>query len=149
VELESSRDLADAHQPAAQTRRPVIEEWPVDSAAAERCSSRLIAACVIPRARRHFNRQPSTVPAMPLNSIDVLGFVAGALTTAAFIPQVLKSWQTRDLSGISLRMYSLFTAGVALWLLYGIALANWPIVLWNLVTLVLAGGVLILKLKHK
>jgi MtN3 and saliva related transmembrane protein len=86
---------------------------------------------------------------MPLNSIDVLGFVAGALTTAAFIPQVLKSWQTRDLSGISLRMYSLFTAGVALWLLYGIALANWPIVLWNLVTLVLAGGVLILKLKHK
>jgi MtN3 and saliva related transmembrane protein len=86
---------------------------------------------------------------MPLTSIDSLGFVAGALTTAAFLPQVLKSWQTRDLSGISLRMYSLFTAGVALWLLYGIALANRPIILWNLITLVLAGGVLILKLKHR
>jgi len=86
---------------------------------------------------------------MHLTSLDTLGFVAGALTTAAFIPQVLKSRQTRDLSGISLRMYSLFTAGVALWLLYGIALANRPIILWNLVTLVLAGGVLILKLKHR
>jgi len=86
---------------------------------------------------------------MPLTSLDSLGFVAGALTTAAFLPQVLKSWQTRDLSGISLRMYSLFTAGVALWLLYGIALANRPIILWNLITLVLAGGVLILKLKHR
>ncbi len=86
---------------------------------------------------------------MPLTSLDSLGFVAGALTTAAFVPQVLKSWQTRDLSGISLRMYSLFTAGVALWLLYGIALANRPIIVWNLITLVLAGGVLILKLKHR
>ena len=86
---------------------------------------------------------------MALISLDALGFLAGALTTAAFIPQVLKSWQTRDLSGISLRMYSLFTAGVALWLLYGIALANRPIILWNLITLALAGGVLILKLKHR
>ncbi len=86
---------------------------------------------------------------MPLTSTDTLGFVAGALTTTAFLPQVLKSWQTRDLSGISLRMYSLFTAGVALWLIYGVALANWPIILWNLITLLLAGGVLILKLKHR
>ena len=86
---------------------------------------------------------------MPLNSIDTLGFVAGALTTTAFLPQVLKSWQTRDLSGISLRMYSLFTAGVALWLTYGIAVANQPIILWNLITLLLAGGVLFLKLRHR
>ena len=48
---------------------------------------------------------------MHLTSLDALGLVAGALTTAAFIPQVLKSWHTRDLSGISLRMYGLFTAG--------------------------------------
>ena len=86
---------------------------------------------------------------MPLISIDTLGFIAGALTTTAFLPQVLKSWQTRDLSGISLRMYSLFTAGVALWLVYGIALANRPIVLWNLIPLVLAGGVLFLTLRHR
>lgn len=86
---------------------------------------------------------------MHLTLIDTLGFVAGALTTSAFLPQVLKSWQTRDLSGISLRMYSLFTAGVALWLIYGIALTSWPIIIANAITLALAGGVLILKLRHK
>jgi MtN3 and saliva related transmembrane protein len=86
---------------------------------------------------------------MHLTLIDTLGFIAGTLTTAAFVPQVLKSWQTRDLSGISLRMYSLFTAGVALWLIYGIALVSWPIIVANAITLALAGGVLILKLRHQ
>ena len=86
---------------------------------------------------------------MHLTPIDTLGFIAGALTTAAFVPQVLKSWQTRDLSGISLRMYSLFTAGVALWLIYGIALTSWPIIIANAITLALAAGVLILKLRHQ
>ena len=86
---------------------------------------------------------------MPLNSLDTLGFVAGAFTTASFLPQVIKSWTTRDLSGISLRMYGLFTSGVALWLLYGVLVGNEPIVLWNAVTLLLAGTVLALKLRHR
>ena len=87
--------------------------------------------------------------AMQLTLIDALGFIAGTLTTAAFVPQVMKSWSSRDLSGISLRMYSLFTAGVALWLIYGIALTSWPIIIANAITLALAGGVLILKLRHQ
>jgi MtN3 and saliva related transmembrane protein len=82
-------------------------------------------------------------------AIDALGYVAGALTTAAFVPQVLKSWSSRDLSGISLRMYGLFTLGVVLWLAYGIALGSRPIIVCNVVTLVLAGGVLVLKLRHR
>jgi MtN3 and saliva related transmembrane protein len=86
---------------------------------------------------------------MQLTSLDALGFVAGALTTAAFVPQVLKSWTSRDLSGISLRMYGLFTTGVALWLLYGIALGSWPVIVCNAITLVLAGGVLYLKVSHR
>ena len=86
---------------------------------------------------------------MSIDSVDALGFCAGALTTASFLPQVLKSWSTRDLSGISLRMYGLFTAGVALWLLYGLLVGNRPIVLWNAVTLLLAGTVLALKLRHR
>ena len=86
---------------------------------------------------------------MPLTLIDALGFAAGALTTASFVPQVMKSWTSRDLSGISLRMYGLFSAGVALWLLYGIAEGHWPIIIANAITLVLAGGVLVLKLKHR
>ena len=86
---------------------------------------------------------------MSIGSIDALGFLAGALTTASFLPQVLKSWSTRDLSGISLRMYGLFTAGVTLWLAYGLLVNNRPIVLWNAVTLLLAGTVLALKLRHR
>ena len=85
---------------------------------------------------------------MLMTSLDALGFLAGALTTAAFVPQVLKSWQTRDLSGISLRMYSLFTAGVALWLIYGIALTSWPIIIANAITLALALFILVMKLRY-
>jgi len=77
---------------------------------------------------------------------DLIGYGAAVLTTAAFVPQALKSWVSRDLSGISLSMYSLFTLGVALWLLYGIALQSWPIILANGITLALAGVVLALKI---
>lgn len=86
---------------------------------------------------------------MALTTVDLVGFIAGALTTAAFVPQVAKSWRTRDLSGVSLRMYSLFTLGVALWLAYGIAVSSWPVIVCNAITLVLAGLVLALKLRHR
>jgi MtN3 and saliva related transmembrane protein len=86
---------------------------------------------------------------MALTAVDLLGFIAGTLTTAAFVPQVVKSWRTRDLSGVSLRMYSLFTLGVALWLAYGIAVASRPVIVCNAITLVLAGVVLALKLRHR
>ena len=81
-------------------------------------------------------------------SPDLIGYGAAILTTAAFVPQALKSWSSRDLSGVSLSMYSLFTLGVALWLLYGILLQSWPIILANLITLILASVVLSLKISH-
>ena len=79
---------------------------------------------------------------------DLIGYGAAVLTTAAFVPQAVKSWTSRDLSGISLSMYSLFTLGVGLWLLYGIAIGSWPVILANGITLALAGVVLFLKLRH-
>jgi MtN3 and saliva related transmembrane protein len=81
-------------------------------------------------------------------SPDLIGYLAAILTTAAFVPQALKSWNSRDLSGVSLGMYSLFTLGVTLWLVYGIALPSWPIILANGITLILAGLVLSLKISH-
>ncbi len=86
---------------------------------------------------------------MPSWPHELIGFAAAALTTMAFVPQAVKSWSTRDLSGISLSMYGLFTLGVALWLLYGVLLGSWPIILANAITLALAGVVLILKLIHR
>lgn len=80
---------------------------------------------------------------------DWVGYCAAALTTLSFIPQAVKSWSTRDLSGVSLSMYSLFTLGVALWMLYGLAIGSWPVILANAVTLALAGTVLALKLRHR
>lgn len=80
---------------------------------------------------------------------EIVGLVAAALTTLAFVPQALKSWRTRDLSGVSLVMYGVFTSGVALWLLYGLLIESWPVILANAVTLPLAGLVLVLKLRDR
>jgi MtN3 and saliva related transmembrane protein len=80
---------------------------------------------------------------------DLIGFTAAILTTLAFIPQAMHSWSTRDMSGVSLPMYVLFTLGVALWLVYGAFLNSWPIILANAATLALACVVLILKLRHR
>jgi MtN3 and saliva related transmembrane protein len=77
---------------------------------------------------------------------DLIGYAAAALTTGSFVPQAWLTLRTRDVSGISLAMYSSFTAGVALWLAYGIALGEWPIVVANTVTLMLAATILAVKL---
>lgn len=77
--------------------------------------------------------------------IDWLGYLAAALTTAAFVPQAWLTFRTRDTTGISLSMYSVFTAGVALWLAYGLMLGAWPLILANAVTLTLSGSILLMK----
>ena len=79
---------------------------------------------------------------------DVVGYAAGVLAAAAFVPQVAKTFKDRRTRDISLGMYALFCAGVALWLLYGFLIASWPVVISNSVTLALSGAVLILKLRH-
>lgn len=77
---------------------------------------------------------------------ELVGYVAAALTTCSFVPQAWLTFRSRDVSGISLGMYSVFTTGVALWLAYGVLLRAWPIVLANAVTLALAASILGMKL---
>ena len=79
---------------------------------------------------------------------DALGFIAGILTTAAFLPQALLAWKTRDLRGVSLPMYVIFTTGVALWLVYGILTASLPVIAANAITLPTALLILVLKIKE-
>ena len=79
--------------------------------------------------------------------IDLIGSVAAVLTTASFIPQAWHSFKTRDVRGISLGMYSVFTVGVALWLLYGVLLQSWPLMIANSITLLLASAILGMKLR--
>jgi MtN3 and saliva related transmembrane protein len=75
-------------------------------------------------------------------STEAIGYVAAALTTVSFVPQALLTLRTRNADGVSLRMYALFTAGIALWLLYGVLLGAWPIILANVVTLALSATIL-------
>lgn len=79
--------------------------------------------------------------------IDTVGSIAAILTTASFVPQAWHSFKTRDVSGISLGMYSTFTLGVALWLLYGVLLQSWPLMIANSITLALATAILAMKLR--
>jgi MtN3 and saliva related transmembrane protein len=82
------------------------------------------------------------------HQIEVIGYCAAFLTTIAFLPQAIQSWRTRDLSGVSLGMYFLFTAGVGLWLIYGLIIEKWPLILANALTFALALSILLLKLRH-
>ena len=80
---------------------------------------------------------------------ELVGYLAAFLTTCSFVPQAWLTFRTRDVRGVSLGMYSVFTLGVALWLVYGVMLAAWPIVIANAVTLALAGTILGMKLRYR
>lgn len=84
-----------------------------------------------------------------LNWTDWTGYAAAALTTLSFVPQAWLSFRSRDVSGISLGMYSLFTVGIAMWLVYGILLGAWPIIIANAITLALSASILALKLREQ
>ena len=80
---------------------------------------------------------------------DLVGYLAATLTTLSFVPQAWHTFTTRDVSGVSLGMYATFTAGVALWLAYGVLLHAWPIVIANAITLTLSAGILVMKLRYR
>lgn len=80
---------------------------------------------------------------------EFVGGLAAVLTTVSFVPQAWHTFRTRDVSGISLGMYSVFACGVALWLLYGLLLGAWPIVAANGITLALALAILAMKLHYR
>ena len=84
-----------------------------------------------------------------MNLTDLIGTLAAVLTTISFLPQALHTFRTKDVRGISLGMYSAFTLGVALWLVYGLLLGAWPVVIANLITLGLASAILVMKLRYR
>jgi len=80
--------------------------------------------------------------------VDIIGYLAACLTTFSFLVQAIKSWKTKDLSGISLGMYTMFASGVALWLAYGIAIGSMPLIVTNALTLAFALSILIMKIRE-
>jgi MtN3 and saliva related transmembrane protein len=84
-----------------------------------------------------------------MQTTDIIGTVAATLTTLSFMPQVLHTLRTKDVSGISLGMYTVFTVGVSLWLVYGIMLGELPIIIANAITVALASAILWMKIRYR
>lgn len=80
---------------------------------------------------------------------DLLGSAAGALTTAAFVPQVVKTWKSKSAGDLSLGMFLVFAVGVLLWLAYGIVIGATPIIVANSITLALSVAILAMKIRYK
>lgn len=80
-----------------------------------------------------------------METIDLLGMLAGTLTTIAFLPQVIKTWQSRSAGDISIGMLLLFSTGLVMWMAYGIAIGATPIIIANSVTLLLTFALLAMK----
>lgn len=86
---------------------------------------------------------------MHFTYIDIIGYMAAFGTTFSFVPQAIKTIQTKDTSGISLYMYALFTMGTILWLTYGLLAGSWPVTVANAITTVFASIILIYKIRYK
>jgi MtN3 and saliva related transmembrane protein len=81
-------------------------------------------------------------------AIKLIGFAAATCTTVAYAPQVIKVWKTRSARDISLGMFLIMVLGLALWLIYGLLSGDAPLVAANAITMVLAGGILVMKLRY-
>ncbi|MHB1934444.1 MAG: SemiSWEET family sugar transporter [Leptospirillum sp.] len=80
-------------------------------------------------------------------TVETIGFLAGALTTLSFLPQVIKVLRTRNTRSLSLLMYLLFSLGVFFWLVYGLLIRSPPIIFYNAVTFVLSVVLLLAKIR--
>ena len=83
-----------------------------------------------------------------MTSLDLLGLIATCFTTSSFVPQVWRTWKTRDVSGISLASYAVITVGLALWLAYGLLRDDLPLVVANSVMVVLTAAITVMKIRY-
>lgn len=83
-----------------------------------------------------------------INYIEIIGFIAAILTTAAFLPQVYQTWKTKDVSGLSLPMLALFFSGIALWLIYGVLIDSPSMIAANAITVISSFVLVYFKIKY-
>ena len=80
--------------------------------------------------------------------VEILGFVAAFLTTTAFVPQAIKTIRTKETHAISAVMYTMVTTGIGLWLIYGLLITSWPLIIANTISFVLSALILGMKFKY-
>ena len=84
---------------------------------------------------------------MEVTGVSIIGYVAGACTTLAFLSQVIRTWKTRSTDDISLGMFSLMVFGIGLWLFYGVVTDDWPLIIADGFSLFLAAMILLMKVR--
>ncbi len=84
-----------------------------------------------------------------MDPITILGLAAATLTTGAFLPQVWTTWRTKSTGGLSVPMYTLFTTGVACWLIYGLIVWDLPIIMANAITFPCTVSVLVMAIRYR
>jgi MtN3 and saliva related transmembrane protein len=82
------------------------------------------------------------------NLAELIGIIAGLLTTVAFLPQAVKIWRSKSAKDVSLAMFVCFCAGIVLWVIYGFMLGAFPVILANVVTLCIAATILVFKIRY-
>lgn len=85
---------------------------------------------------------------MTMNGTTLIGLIAALCTTASFLPQVIKTLRSKKTKDISLLMYAILTTGIFFWLVYGILLKDFPLILANVISFSLSVCVLVMKLRH-
>jgi MtN3 and saliva related transmembrane protein len=83
-----------------------------------------------------------------MNFTDILGYAAGALTAFTFVPQVVKTWRDKHARDISLNMFILAFLNEIMWLIWGILIHNWIIIVTNAVMLFMSGAMIVMKIKY-
>jgi MtN3 and saliva related transmembrane protein len=79
---------------------------------------------------------------------EIIGIIAAIFTTAAYIPQFIKVFREKNTKSLSLGMYIMITCGISMWLLYGIMIESFSLILANTITLILSAGILFMKIRH-
>lgn len=82
-------------------------------------------------------------------TVAILGYVAGTLTVASFLPQVVRTWRTRRTGDLSLAMFALLITACSLWIVYGVRTRSWPVIATNGGMVLLNGALAAAKLRYR
>jgi MtN3 and saliva related transmembrane protein len=126
--------------------RGILRQWQLPGQGISACVRDCATPTVTTASRVYCYAQASMI-GLPDAALDLIGSLAGLLTTAAFVPQVIKTWRSKSAEDLSLATLVTFTTGVVLWLMYGISLRSMPMIVANTVTFAL--NVLLLAMKWR
>lgn len=84
-----------------------------------------------------------------MSGVDILGYSAGVITSLTFLPQVIKTWKVKSARDISLLMFVIAAVNEVMWIIYGVLIDNWVIILTNIIVLSMALTMIYFKLRFK